>query len=214
MTHWRIVCKKSSCIGQFSLIVDNAKRFVVAILERAVSAIEVSGTQNGKCHVFKSPARYLTVIRQMGTFQYQFLMFRHTCYYTLVTNTYKGLHLSITDVIVRSLNTRHYIEHHKLFVFALGERQFEVGNRINVALDCLADLLRIAFCISKTNQRVVIGNAPYKFTTNAIGKSTHAFAPALWLLHLQSLLLIVFCCFAYQLANIEYFHCISFYVIF
>ena len=197
VAHWRIVGKESTSISQFALLVDDAERFVVAILKRTISTIEVCGTQYGECHVLKSPARYLTVIRQMGTLQHQFLMFRHTCHYTLVTYTHKSLHLTITNVIVRSLSTRHYIEYYKFLVLALGKRKLEVGNRVNMTLDSLANLLRIAFSVSKTYQCVIISNTPYEFTTNTIGKGTHALAPTLRFLHLQSLFLIVFCCFAY-----------------
>ena len=75
-----------------------------------------------------------------------------------------------------------------------------------MCLDGFANLLRIAFCIGKPNQRIIISDTPHEFTANAVGKGTHTLTPALWFLHLQSPLLIVFCCFAYQLANIELFH--------
>ena len=197
VAHWRIVGKESTSISQFALLVDDAERFVVAILKRAVGTFEVSSTQHCKCHVLKSPARHLTVIRHIAALQHQFLVFRHACHHALVTYTHKSLHLTITNVIVRSLSTRHYIEYYKLLVLALGERKLEVWYRVDVTLDSFADFLRITFCISKTNQRIVIRDTPHEFTTNAIGKGTHALAPTLRFLHLQSLFLIVFCCFAY-----------------
>ncbi len=75
-----------------------------------------------------------------------------------------------------------------------------------MCLDGFANLLGITFCISKANQGVIISDTSHKFTANTVGKGTYAFTPALWFLHLQSLLLIVFCCFANQLANVKLFH--------
>lgn len=138
--------------------------------------------------------------------QHQLLVLRHTCHHTLVTNTNECLHLSVTYIIIRRLSTRHHSEYHELLVLSLCEREVEFWYRINVSLDSLADLLCIAFCVSKTNQRVIIGNTPNKSSTHAISKGAHTLAPALRFLNLQSHLLIVFCCLTYQLANVKYFH--------
>ena len=75
-----------------------------------------------------------------------------------------------------------------------------------MCLDSFANFLRIAFCIGKSNRRIIISDTPNEFSANSVGKGTYTLTPALWFLHLQSLLLIVFCCFAYQLAYIELFH--------
>ena len=75
-----------------------------------------------------------------------------------------------------------------------------------MCLDGFANFLCITFCIDKSNQRIIISDTPHEFSANSIGKGTYTFTPALRFLHLQSLLLIVFCCFSYQLANIKLFH--------
>lgn len=77
---------------------------------------------------------------------------------------------------------------------------------------CLTTIISNAFCVGKSNQRIIISDTPHEFTANTVGKCTYTFTPTLWFLHLQSLLLIVFCCFAYQLAYIKLFHALIIYV--
>ena len=72
--------------------------------------------------------------------------------------------------------------------------------------DGLANLFCVALGIRKSDQRIIVGYAPYEFSANAIGKSTHALAPALRSFHLKCQLLVIFRCFAYQLANIKFIH--------
>ena len=62
--------------------------------------------------------------------------------------------------------------------------------------------LCIALCIGKSNQRIIVSYTPNKFASYAIGKGTHTLAPALWSLDFQNQFFIVFCSFAYQLADI------------
>ena len=106
LTDWRVICYKCTCVGKFSLCVDDTPWYELGILKRASQAFEMYWFQFGKWHIIKSIWCGKAVVVLACSFENKISQLDAVCYNWFVSNADEGDTLFVTYIIIRCLVTR------------------------------------------------------------------------------------------------------------